>query len=64
MEPDLLTTGEAAKILGVSRDRVHQLTQDGTLRALRTATGQRLFLPVQVTRLATRREQARAASDT
>jgi excisionase family DNA binding protein len=37
----LLTVGDVAKLLGVSRDRVVQL--DGELRPDRTASGVRLF---------------------
>ena len=33
-DPMFATTGEAAKYLGVSRQRVHQFIQDGTLRTL------------------------------
>jgi excisionase family DNA binding protein len=40
---DLMTTGEAAKVLGLSADRVRQLSDQGRLPAERTRGGTRLF---------------------
>lgn len=46
-----LTTGEAARVLGVSADRVRQLARAGRLPYLRTSLG-RLFAAADVERLA------------
>jgi MerR HTH family regulatory protein len=54
-----LTTGDVARELGLSRDRVLQL--DGELRPQRTAKGQRLYSPHAVAALRARREAERAA---
>jgi hypothetical protein len=39
MSSDLVTSAVAAAILGVSRQRVHQLVDAGKLKALRVETG-------------------------
>ncbi len=39
----LLTTGDTAKRLGLSPDRVRQLEREGKLPAEKTGRGQRLF---------------------
>lgn len=53
-----LTTGDTAKTLGVSDERVRQLEREGKLTATRTAGGFRLFDSKQVERLRIQREQA------
>jgi excisionase family DNA binding protein len=54
-----LTTGEAAKVLKVSADRVRQLEAEGTLQAVRTASGVRLFERSAVEKLAAERAKNR-----
>jgi DNA-binding transcriptional MerR regulator len=52
----IITTGDAAKILQLSVDRVRQLERSGILTARRTATGIRLFDRDTVLRLARERK--------
>lgn len=47
-----LTTGDVAKILNRSTDRVRQLERHGKLPAQKTRSGQRLFKVSDVERLA------------
>jgi excisionase family DNA binding protein len=54
-----LETGEVAKALGVSDDRVRQLEAKGLLRAERTTSGTRLFDAADVKRLAAERAAQR-----
>ncbi len=60
----LLTTGDAAKVLGLSAERVRQLGESGGTSggfwALRTKGGQRLFLEQDV--LAEKQARRRNAS--
>ena len=49
----LLTSGEAAKVLGLSDERIRQLDDD--LRPVRTAGGQRIYLRAAVEALAEQR---------
>ncbi len=49
---ELLTTGDAARILGVSADSVRVYERAGRLAATRTAGGVRLFTREDVERLA------------
>jgi excisionase family DNA binding protein len=49
---DLMTTGEAARALGLSPDMVRLLERDGRLPARRTTNGLRLFRRVDVEKLA------------
>lgn len=49
---DLMTTGEAARVLGLSADMVRWLERDGRLPAQRTTNGIRLFRRGDVERLA------------
>jgi excisionase family DNA binding protein len=58
---DLLTPQDAAKLLGVSAQRVRQMEAQGRLSSIRTAGGWRLFQREDVLRLAVERAQARAA---
>jgi molybdopterin-binding protein len=44
--------GEAAKLLGVSTDTVRRMVDDGRLRAIRSAGGQRLIDGTSLARLA------------
>ena len=53
----LLSPSQAARVLGVSSERVVQLANDGKLTAIRTALG-RLFEPGDVEHLAREREAA------
>ena len=48
----LLTTSDAAKILGRSVDRVRDYEREGKLPAQRTRSGQRLFKASDVARFA------------
>jgi excisionase family DNA binding protein len=54
---ELLTTGEAGRLLGVGSDRVRQMEREGKLSAMRTATGLRLFDRRAVERLAAERNE-------
>jgi excisionase family DNA binding protein len=54
-----LTTGEVARLLGVSTDRVRQLDREGVLQAERTDSGLRLFDRKAAEALAARRKQER-----
>lgn len=51
MVAEILTTGEAAKILNLSTQRVRQLEASGDLRSRRTAGGVRIFDRSEVDRL-------------
>lgn len=51
----LLTTGEAAKILGVTPNAIHGLTVSGRLLCTRTPGGHRRFLEADVRALAEQR---------
>lgn len=52
---DLLTTGDASRILNCSTDLVRHFERTGILAALRTVGGQRIFRRVDVERLRDRR---------
>jgi excisionase family DNA binding protein len=58
-ENEFLTTGDAARVLGVSADFIRQLTRDGRLPAQRTRSGQRLFTAADVEQLAKERAAKR-----
>jgi excisionase family DNA binding protein len=58
---EFLTSAEAARILNVTPARVRQMHSQGTLRALRTASGTRLFSRAAVDRLARERSRKRLA---
>jgi excisionase family DNA binding protein len=49
---DLLTTGDAARVLNRSVDRVRDYEREGRLSAQKTRGGQRLFRSADVERLA------------
>jgi excisionase family DNA binding protein len=53
----MMTSGEAARVLGVSAERVRQLENAGQIEAMRTASGLRLFSAVAVEALRRRRQQ-------
>lgn len=55
---DLMTTGEAARVLGLSPDMVRLLERNGRLPAQRTANGLRLFRRVDVEGLAAARARS------
>lgn len=55
---DLMTTGEAARLLKLSPDMVRWLEREGRLPAQRTTNGVRLFRRSDVERLAAERAQA------
>jgi len=59
---DLMTTGEAARVLGLSPDMVRLLERDGRLPAQRTTNGLRLFRRGDVEELAAARART-ARSD-
>lgn len=59
MVAEILTTGEVAKILGLSTQRIRQLEASGDLHPRRTATGVRIFECVEVQRLLHRRQQVK-----
>ena len=42
-EEELLTTGDAARLIGLSPESIRRLSNEGKLTAIRTRTGQRLF---------------------
>lgn len=54
-----LLSGEAARILGVSADRVRELEVAGRLVAVRTPSGTRLYERAQVEELAAARAAVR-----
>jgi len=54
---DLMTTGEAARVLDLSADMVRYLERTGRLPAQRTTNGVRLFRRGDVEQLAARRAQ-------
>lgn len=60
MEPvePLITTMDAARVLGVGPDRIRQLADDGQLPFLRTESGWRVFRRVDVEKLAAERADA------
>ncbi len=55
---DLMTTGEAARVLGLSADMVRWLEREDRLPAQRTTTGLRLFRRGDVEELAAKRTRA------
>lgn len=57
MFADILTTGEVAKILGLSTQRIRQLETGGDLHPRRTATGVRIFDRREVEQLLYRRQR-------
>jgi len=56
MPDELLTIGEAAKLLDLSTQRIRQLESDGVLCARRTLRGMRIFDRSEVERLLRLRE--------
>jgi len=54
---DLMLTGEVGRALRVSGARVRQMVKDGSLGALRTATGGYIFNRSEVLALAERRHE-------
>ena len=59
---DLMTTGEAGRLLGLSADMVRWLENEGRLPAQRTTNGVRLFRRADVEKLAA--ERARGNDET
>lgn len=59
---ELLQSGDVARRLGISPERVRQLENAGKLPAKRTASGHRIFRTEDVERLAAEREMREAAS--
>jgi len=57
----LLTTGDAAKRLELSTERVRQLDRAGVLPVILTAGGRRLYTEDDVENLRRQREEARRA---
>ncbi len=60
-ERDLIGPGQAGRLLGVSRERVHQLIRAGRLAATRGPYGWRMVSRVDVLRLAEEREREQRA---
>jgi len=60
--PALLTTGEAARVIGVSSVAVRQYGRRGDLREIRTPSGLRLFLHDDVIAFKRRRDERRRAA--
>ena len=56
---EFLTVGDVAKRLGLSADAVRLFERTGRLPAMRTASGVRLFDPLDVERLRQERERGR-----
>lgn len=56
-EAELMTSGHAARVLGVSPEWVRTLGERGVLTVIKTATGQRLFRGADVENL--RRDRAK-----
>ncbi len=56
---DLLTPSEAARLLGLSADRVRGLADEGQLPVRKTTTGRRLFLRGDVEAFGRRRAAER-----
>jgi len=61
---DLMTSGEAARELGLSADMVRWLEREGRLPAQRTTNGFRLFRRGDVERLAAKRARGTANDET
>ena len=59
MVAEILTTGETAKILDLSTQRVRQLEACGILRSHRTGTGIRIFERSEVERVRVQREKGK-----
>ena len=60
----LVTSGEAAKLLGLTPDGVRAMERRGGIEAMKTLTGRRLFLKVDIEKLAERRaKQAELAKE-
>ena len=57
---ELLTTGDAARLIGVSADAVRLWERDGRLPATRTQSGVRLFIREDVEAFAQRRREKAA----
>jgi excisionase family DNA binding protein len=55
---ELLSTNEASRLLGLTPDGIRYLANVGVLRAVRLATGQRLFSRRSVERLAEERRRS------
>jgi excisionase family DNA binding protein len=53
---DLLTTGEAARLLDLSPDSVRRFEREGLLSAIRVGKGQRLFTKSEIERLSDQRK--------
>ncbi len=60
MKEKFQTTGEAARELDLSSERVRQLERAGILRAIKTRSGTRLFKPQDIARLAAERSARKA----
>ncbi|MGD9892793.1 MAG: helix-turn-helix domain-containing protein [Dehalococcoidia bacterium] len=58
--PELLSTAEAARVLGVTPDRVRQMAANGDLIPIEVTSIGRLFARRSVERLARQRAEAKA----
>jgi excisionase family DNA binding protein len=57
---EILTSSEVARILLITPDRVRQLVRKGSLRALKTQTGQNIFMKADVEQLKVKRSRLTA----
>lgn len=54
---EILTSSEVARVLLITPDRVRQLARNGSLRALKTQTGQNIFRKADVEQLKVKRSR-------
>lgn len=63
MAREFISTGEAARLLGLSVERVRQLARDGTLRPFAETAGGRVFERREVLVLIEKRERQAAVAE-
>jgi excisionase family DNA binding protein len=56
-KPEMMVSGEVARVIGVSKQRIHQLADAGRLAHQRTGSGVRIFQRRDVEALAKKRAQ-------
>jgi excisionase family DNA binding protein len=57
MNESLLSTGDAARLLGISAEYLRNLADSGRLPAERTVSGQRIFRSADIQEFQSKREQ-------
>lgn len=62
MHDKFLTVSETAHRLGLSADSIRRYERNGTLPAIRTGKGQRLFTPADVEQLESARAHRKAST--